>query len=201
MLSKSAIILSCALTLPQHLGVFFRRLSRMKACTLRRRARLTKLSSFWVAALRGSSDNIVYKSISSDSKSFCCSVFFNGSHQKEPTYTRVTSGVSITFPKFHNNAPYTRISCGDDSWSALLRTTRIFGACSFKASIICLNSSEISNLETSKSSMIASARAANHLTTPSNSYPRLSDCFSPESTPGVSIRVRPSSKGLWSLEH
>ena len=50
----------------------------------------------------------------------------NGASQKEPMYTRGTSGLATIEPSDHMSAPYTRISfCGSTS-SALFRMTRTF---------------------------------------------------------------------------
>jgi hypothetical protein len=84
-------------------------------------------------------------------------------------------------------------TCCVSTWSALLSTTRILSSCPRSAPMTRLNSSEMSSLCGSKSSRIRSLRCANHCTTPVKSYDRIVRCFSPDSTPGVSMKVTWSS--------
>mmetsp|Transcript_16630 Transcript_16630/g.63000 ORF Transcript_16630/g.63000 Transcript_16630/m.63000 type:complete len:205 (+) Transcript_16630:1334-1948(+) len=101
----------------------------------------------------------------------------------------------MTLPSAHMRAPYTRISCWPVTMSALFITTRILSSLPRSASMVLLNSSEMSSLCASNRSRIMSARAANHSTTRGKSYMRPARCFSPESTPGVSTRVTRSRTG------
>mmetsp|Transcript_7911 Transcript_7911/g.10890 ORF Transcript_7911/g.10890 Transcript_7911/m.10890 type:complete len:203 (-) Transcript_7911:392-1000(-) len=129
------------------------------------------------------------RSFSSRSKRSALSMFCKGSDQKEPTYTRATSGDDMVLPSDHRRAPYTRISCWRSIWSALLRMHRILSSCPLRTSIVAFSSSEISSLWASKRRIMRSALSANQATTFVKSYPRLSLCFSPERIPGVSTRV------------
>lgn len=54
------------------------------------------------------------------------SKLLSGASQNDPMYTRHTSGVCITFPRDHINAPYTRMSCWVSIVSALFSNT-LFG--------------------------------------------------------------------------
>ena len=49
------------------------------------------------------------------------SSYIRGWSQKEPMYTRNTSGDFTTLPKLHISAPYTRINLCRSTWSALFK--------------------------------------------------------------------------------
>ena len=110
----------------------------------------------------------------------------------EPTYTLHTSGVLKTLPSDHISAPYTRMSCCAETWSALLSTTRTLSSWPRRLAMTDLNSSLMSSLCGSNSSRMTSDLAANHSQTWTKEYPRSMRCFSPESTPGVSMIVTSS---------
>ncbi|KAG7265975.1 hypothetical protein CRUP_022680, partial [Coryphaenoides rupestris] len=77
-----------------------------------------------------------------------------GSDQKEPTYTRSTSGVGNTLPSDHMRAPYTRMSCWESTRSALFSTTRSLSSWPRTAAKARVSSSEKSSLCASNSRMM-----------------------------------------------
>ena len=77
----------------------------MYACTLARRARLIISFSFLTAAVRGSDWISAKRSSCSASNSLRFSSICNGLSQKDPMYTRVTSGVARILPRDHIRAP------------------------------------------------------------------------------------------------
>lgn len=142
------------------------RVRRARPPTARRRHGRRSAARRGCGAHRGMSRRSRIRSLISSSKSRWLSAYRNGWFQKEPMYTRQTSGDLKTLPRDHISAPYTRISCCALIWSALLSTTRTLSSCPRSASTTDLNSSEMSSLCASKSSKIMSARAANHSATP-----------------------------------
>mmetsp|Transcript_7474 Transcript_7474/g.28091 ORF Transcript_7474/g.28091 Transcript_7474/m.28091 type:complete len:279 (+) Transcript_7474:302-1138(+) len=171
-------------------GICFRKCAMSLACVTHARTLFTNSFTLRSHDRRGTSSRSFFKSLCSFSKisspNWLLSVR-TGSVLKLPTYTLHTSGVMNTFPKLHISAPYTRSSCCELTPSALFNTTRTLSSCPRKLEMTVLNSSEISSLYGSNSRRITSERAANHSQTCSKLYPRLMRCFSPESTPGVSM--------------
>ena len=88
----------------------------MKACTFPIRTRFTNSFIFRTALFLGKSRKSLIRSLSSILNSAALSSYCRGWSQKDPTYTRSTSGVFITFPMDHINAPYTRISFCLSNW-------------------------------------------------------------------------------------
>mmetsp|Transcript_22610 Transcript_22610/g.44056 ORF Transcript_22610/g.44056 Transcript_22610/m.44056 type:complete len:222 (+) Transcript_22610:1127-1792(+) len=130
----------------------------------------------------------------SSSRLSCCMYCMNcrfiiGLSQKLPTKTRRLSGESITRPRLHMRAPYTRMSCLDVIWSALFNTTLTLFWWPLRDCITDFISSDMSSLCASNNTKILSQRLANHLVILAMLYPRLTTCFAPASTPGVSIRL------------
>ena len=139
----------------------------MMACTLANLARLINSFSFLTAAVRGKVWMSAKRSSCSISNSWRFEASCMGRSQKDPMYTRTTSGVPMILPRDHIRAPYTRISCCVEIMSDLLSTMRIFSGFRLISSMTRRNSSEMSSLCASKSRMMRSARSANHSITAS----------------------------------
>mmetsp|Transcript_7798 Transcript_7798/g.18594 ORF Transcript_7798/g.18594 Transcript_7798/m.18594 type:complete len:366 (+) Transcript_7798:425-1522(+) len=194
--ARPAMSSSCFFFLPIIDGIDALRWPMMSACTRTRRARFTSSLILRIAELRGSDMRSLNRSSFSALNRSVLSSRAYGFSQNDEMYTRHTSGVWNTLPSDHMSAPYTRISCCGDTMSALLSTTRILSSWPASDSMAALNSSLMSSLCASNSSSMRSARSANQRHTSLKSYERPMRCFSPLSTPGVSMNVKFSSSSL-----
>mmetsp|Transcript_31976 Transcript_31976/g.85611 ORF Transcript_31976/g.85611 Transcript_31976/m.85611 type:complete len:205 (+) Transcript_31976:121-735(+) len=138
---------SCCLSAwPHTVGISVRICSSSSACDFTSRARLLKSLIFCTEELRGNCSMCLYRSSCSRSNREAISSFCRDSSQNDPTYTRVTSGVSITLPNDHISAPLTRSSCCVVTRSALFKITCTLALLLARTATQRLSSSDTSSL-------------------------------------------------------